>query len=206
MTEKKADLNTAYAVQSPDDNRRLYAGWAKTYDQDFASRMTFRMPGLVAKAFRGTGPVLDVGAGTGLVGEALAARGVGPIDGIDISPEMLAVARSKGVYRDLIEADLTEPLSLPFTTYRGVVSSGTFTHGHVGPDAIEALLGVAAPGAEFVLTIFSGVYQSKGFDAKLASLAGRITPPEIDRERVYEAAPDPDHRDDISLIVRFRRI
>src|ERR687883_290517 len=33
--------------------------------------------------------------------------GVTSIDGVDLTPEMLAQARAKGVYRTLIEADLT---------------------------------------------------------------------------------------------------
>jgi SAM-dependent methyltransferase len=206
MTKKQADLESAYALKSPQDNRRLYAGWAESYDQDFATRMGFRMPALIAARFEGVGPVLDVGAGTGLLGQALAARGIGPIDGIDISTEMLAVARGKSVYRDLIEADLTQPLTLPCIAYHGIVSSGTFTHGHVGPQAIEALLGVAAPGAQFVLSIFAGIYVSAGFEAMLGALAGRITLPQIVEERIYDAAPDAAHRDDTCLIVTFRTL
>jgi SAM-dependent methyltransferase len=103
----------------------------------------------VAAAFLaggGTGPVLDVGAGTGLVGAALRGLGwAGEIDGIDLSPQMLDQAREKQVYRDLIEADVTRPLPLP-GGYNGVVSSGTFTHGHVGPEALGPMLAVAAPG------------------------------------------------------------
>lgn len=205
MSDSKPDLDTAYGLQSPDDNRRLYAEWASTYDADFASRMAYRLPMLVAEAFDGSAPILDVGAGTGLLGQALAAKGVGPVDGIDISAEMLTVAQTKGVYRDLMLADLAQPLTLPFTAYRGVVSSGTFTHGHVGPDAIDALLGIAAPGAVFVLSINAGVYQANGFETKLSKLAGRISEPQITEERIYDDAPDPTHQGDTALIVRFHR-
>ena len=161
MSKTPPDLDSAYALQTPDDNRKLYADWAETYDSGFAARMAYRLPALVAGAFVGEGPVLDVGAGTGLLGQALAARGVGPIDGIDISEPMLEVARGKAVYRDLMLADLTQPLALPFAAYRGVVSSGTFTHGHVGPEAIAALLGIAASGAAFVLSVNRGVYTAR---------------------------------------------
>ena len=30
-------LDAAYAVQTPDDNRRLYARWASTYETDFVA-------------------------------------------------------------------------------------------------------------------------------------------------------------------------
>ncbi|EKV27387.1 hypothetical protein C882_1889 [Caenispirillum salinarum AK4] len=71
-------------------------------------------------------PVLDAGCGTGLVGVELATRGFPVVDGLDISPEMLGEARAKGVYRDLVEADMTKPLTaLATDAYAGVISVGT---------------------------------------------------------------------------------
>ncbi len=199
---KQPDLDSAYALQTPEDNRKLYAEWAGSYDDDFAARMAYRLPALVAAAYRGSGPVLDVGAGTGLLGQALAARGVGPVDGIDISAEMLAVARGKGVYRDLRLADVTQPLALE-RRYAGVVSSGTFTHGHVGPQAIAGLLDVAASGACFALSVNKGVFAAQGFAAVLAGLSDRITGLHLQEEAIYADAKDPAHRDDTAIIVTF---
>ena len=42
--------------------------------------------------------------------------------------------------------------------YRGIVSSGTFTRGHVGPEALPHLLAVAEAGAQFALSINAAVY------------------------------------------------
>ena len=50
---------------------------------------------------RGAAPVLDAGAGTGLVGEWLGILGYPEVEALDISEGMLAVARAKGVYRAL---------------------------------------------------------------------------------------------------------
>lgn len=50
-----------------------------------------------------------MGAGTGLVAEYLIRGGVDVIDALDLSDEMLGVARMKGFYRHLIAADV-----LPF--------------------------------------------------------------------------------------------
>ena len=47
-------------------------------------------------------PILDVGAGTGLVGENLYKKGNKKIIGIDISPEMLEQAKLKGCYSSLM--------------------------------------------------------------------------------------------------------
>lgn len=205
------DLSAAYALQTPEDNRRLYADWAATYDRDFAAAMAYRLPQAVAAAFAaagGTGPVLDAGAGTGLLGAALAELGIGPLDGLDLSPEMLAQARARGLYRHLAEADLTRPpLPCPAgTPYAGVASSGTFTLGHVGPEALDGLLALAAPGAVFALSVNARVWEPAGWPAALARLAGRITALQRRDEPIYAGAPDPAHRTDTAVVLTFRRI
>jgi len=58
------------------------------------------------------GEILDAGCGTGLVGVALAERGARSIDGVDLSPGMIAKAKETGVYRRLAPADLSRPLLL----------------------------------------------------------------------------------------------
>ena len=87
------------------------------------------------------------GAGTGAMGVFLDGQ-VGPVDGTDISPEMLEVAESKKVYRRLFIGDLTARLDVESGSYRSVVSSGTFTTGHVGPDALDEVLRLRARDAD----------------------------------------------------------
>ncbi len=205
------DLHAAFALRTPEDCLRLYRDWAASYDAGFAAGMDYRLPAHVAAAFRaggGTGPVLDVGAGTGLVGAALRGLGwTGQIDGVDLSRQMLDQAREKQVYRDLIEADITLPLPLP-GGYNGVVSSGTFTHGHVGPEAFGPLLAVAAPGALFALSINLRVWTAAGFEPALAALAGRLRDLQRIEVAIYGAAAarlDPDHAADRAMIVLFRK-
>ena len=69
------DLDKAYSLKTPDDNIALYENWADTYDQDFAQRMDYQLPRHVADYFKQhktmNGPVLDVGAGTGLIADCL---------------------------------------------------------------------------------------------------------------------------------------
>lgn len=205
------DLSGVYALKTPDDCLKLYADWAESYDAGFAEGMGYVLPAQVAAAFLGAGgegPVLDVGAGTGLLGTALRGLGfAGPIDGVDLSPEMLARAKEKGCYRNLLRADITRPLELP-ADYRGAVSSGTFTHGHVGPEALGPLLAVAVPGALFALSVNAGVWEAKGFPAALAALGERIRDLCLDEAPIYDAraaARDPAHAADRALILRFRR-
>ena len=171
--ELAACLSAAYAVKSPDDNRDLYAKWAATFDQ-FLDSNRYIAARHVAEIFSErwssrAGAVLDAGCGTGRVGLELSRLGVGPIDGIDISPEMLAEARSlsrpdgEAVYRGLVVADLTGIIDLESDSYSGVVSCGAFTHGHLGPDALPELLRVSRPGAAGVIAVNSSIFDANGF-------------------------------------------
>ena len=209
MAAKKPDLAAAYALQTPQDSVDLYRKWATTYDEDFAKANDYRNPQLIAELFA-TGsdndvPVLDVGAGTGLVGEALSTHGVTPIDALDISVEMLEVAMSKGCYRSAIQADLTGHINVDSGIYGGVISVGTFTHGHVGPEAIDELLRVACCGALFALGINAKVFESAGFAAKFAALEDSIRDFRLVETRGYGAKADAELKKTRSTVALFRK-
>ena len=200
------DLESAYALNSPDDAKRLYAQWAQTYDSDFGDAQGYLIPRDIVRIFKdagGRGPVLDVGAGTGLVGEGLAAAGIGPVDALDLSPEMLQVAKAKDVYRGCIAADVTKPLDL--SGYHGVVSAGTFTLGHVGPEGILPLLDVAERGCLFAISVNAKHYQTAGFEAIFAGLGSKITNLTFEDTRIYTDKADLSHRYDMARIVQFTK-
>ena len=87
------------------DPKDLYREWADTYDNELAQN-EYITPIRTAKALatfasnRST-PILDFGCGTGLSAEALISCGFSSIDGIDISSEMVEIARGKNIYRNL---------------------------------------------------------------------------------------------------------
>ncbi len=206
------DLNGAYALSGPEDCLQLYAGWADSYDTDFAAGMDYLLPAQVAAAFLevgSTGPVLDIGAGTGLLAAALRGLGfAGDIDGVDLSGEMLARAGTTGLYRALHQADITRPLPLS-RGYRGMVSSGTFTHGHVGPEGLPPLLALAEPGALFALSVNAAVWEKLRFAPALERLGDVITGLDLREVAIYGTGArsrDPSHADDRALIVRFRKL
>ncbi|MEM9518722.1 MAG: methyltransferase domain-containing protein [Actinomycetota bacterium] len=201
-------LDAAYALVTPDDNRRLYAQWAETYEASFVEATDYEYHLHVADALidgrRPSGPVLDVGCGTGVVGVALDDRGVGLIDGVDISQEMLAQAAAKGVYRELFEADLTVGMAVDDDTYAGITSSGTFTHGHLPPEPLDELIRVAMPGARCAIGINAAHFEDHRFGVWLdaAVAGGRIEPYEIRVVQVYRNS-DPATPDDMSNLVVF---
>ena len=206
MTDKKPNLDLAYALETVQDNRNLYAAWAKDYENDFASTMDYILPNQVAKIFvelGGTGPVLDVGAGTGLAGQALSKLGIHPIDALDLSNAMLEVALEKKIYRNFFTSDITQPIVTNNYSYQGIISSGTFTHGHVGPNALDNLIMVAEDGAFFALSINKNHWIEKGFAKKFESLNGVIEKLLLHNVNIYGENSKGEHCNDIGIVATF---
>ncbi len=213
--KRKLNVDDAYALETPADSVRLYREWADTYEMDFVASSGYVVYLRVAELMirrrsQINGPVLDVGCGTGIVGASLRAGGIEVIDGIDISPPMLAEAANKKteggspVYRDLIAADLTKTLDIPDNKYAGLISAGTFTHGHLGPDSLDELWRVAAPGAQCAIGIRTTHYEAMDFGGKLSAdvVKGTITQPDLVEVKMYsEQADNPKHADDKAFIV-----
>lgn len=97
--------------------REGYGEWVRTYEQIVQDEMDLRLlEGLRTVDWPAPQCVLDLACGTGRIGTWLRRRSSAAIDGIDITPEMLDVARSKGVYRTLRVADVSDT-GLPAETY-----------------------------------------------------------------------------------------
>jgi predicted TPR repeat methyltransferase len=109
-----------------------YDAWAESYDDDLAS-WAYQAPAVVAETVVTRLPdarsVLDVGCGTGLVGQALRARGCGArIVGLDISQESLRIARRTDAYDALERADLQRPLDVEDDGVDALVCAGVMTY------------------------------------------------------------------------------
>jgi predicted TPR repeat methyltransferase len=172
-------LSAVYAARAPEQVAAAYDAWAETYEADMAAS-GYRHPTIALALLsrhlpRGAGPLLDAGVGTGLMGQWLPLVGYGVVDGLDLSAGMLAVAARKDVYRTLQQVALGGPLPYLDDVYAGIVSTGVFTTGHVGAEAVPELIRICAPGGMIVLTVKLTVWEA-GFEAALAALqtAGRI--------------------------------
>ena len=142
MTEYSRD--EAYTLANSAAHRDYYDKWAKTYDQDFAEGTKYIYPQAICEILRVRSAardltIADIGCGTGLIGVHLHNR-KWLIDGFDISAGMLEEASKKRVYRDLIRLDLKNEKDYPSILYSAVVSCGTFTLGHLGPDVLKTML------------------------------------------------------------------
>lgn len=201
------DLDNAYEIDGPESAKTLYGKWAATYDSSFADGWGFIAPRLIAELYLAEGgddtPILDIGAGTGQVAEHL--KGA-LTDAFDITPQMLDIARGKDLYRTLIEGDLLQPLDLADDSYGGVISCGTFTHGHVGPACLPELIRVTRPGGLFVCGTIPAVLDGMGFGSALARLQadGAISPLRFADIPIY-SNPDHPHAQDRGLVMIFRK-
>ena len=164
----------AYTLASSADHRDYYDKWAKTYDQDFVEETKYIYPrkirdvlNLRAEAKDLT--IADIGCGAGLIGTELQG-GKWVIDGFDISAGMLEEASKKGVYRDLIRLDLKNEKEYPSTKYSAVVSCGSFTLGHLGPDVLKKMLTLCADQALCVIGVNLEHFETLGFQSTFTEL------------------------------------
>jgi predicted TPR repeat methyltransferase/predicted negative regulator of RcsB-dependent stress response len=97
--------------------------------------------------------VLDIGCGTGLVGDQFKQWAVGGrLDGIDFAPNMLEVARKRGIYDDLILGELEAFLSADGETYDLLVTADTIIY---LSDLTPIFAGAAKrlrPGGQFIFS------------------------------------------------------
>ena len=193
-------LHRAYSLGAPDTHIDFYRDFAKLYDSTYAASLGYIYPLGIASVLSGQkrpqGAILDIGCGTGLVATAI--HKVDPnavIDGVDISPDMLGKARAKGEYRDLIAADLTADCSHIAMDYAAIVSAGTFTFGHLGPELIPEMVGLCVNSVYFVEQGFRDVLDSLEAGGRIANVALHEMP-------IYDGR-DEAHQDDTAMILAF---
>jgi len=169
--------NKAYKLSSPKDNKAFYNDWASRYDTDFyddIDRENRGYPKKVADIYfrmakNYNTPIADIGCGTGALGKHFMSTNF-IIDGFDISSGMLSEAKKKGYYRNLHECDLTKTEQLPKQKYRGLISCGAFTFGHLGPAYLSGIIQMLKKGGLGVLGVNKGHYLKNGFENEIRNL------------------------------------
>jgi predicted TPR repeat methyltransferase len=155
-----------------------YGDWAEKYDHDLLREMGYVAPRIAVSllkehlAHEGA-RVLDAGCGTGIVGELLHQKGYGHIEGLDCSPPMLEKAGAKGIYKALNRGDLNKNLDIAANTYDAVISVGTFTCGHVGPEAFEELVRITRPGGWVCFTVREQAWEEDNYRHRIEDMERR---------------------------------
>ena len=202
-------LHRAYSLGAPDTHIDFYRDFAELYDTTYAASLGYIYPLAIASVLSGQqrpeGAILDIGCGTGLVAAAVRKAEPGAVvDGVDISPDMIDKAREKGDYRSLMQADLTADYSHVPTDYAAIVSAGTFTFGHLGPELIPGMVGLCRSGAVAALGVNSIYFAEQGFRSVLDALEadGRIGNVVLHEMPIYDGR-DAAHQDDTAMILAF---
>ena len=190
-----AFVSEAYRLEDEAGMIEFYRKWAADYDHQMLDELGYTSPTTIARLLSEQLPdiaaaVFDIGCGTGLTSVFLAEKGYRNLDGIDISPDMVQVAGQRGIYRELLVGDVNQALERDSASYDGVISSGTFTHGHVGPEPLDEILRILKPGGILACTIHEDLWQSLGFDKKLESLAGAMSCISLEKGSYYEGGAD----------------
>ena len=183
--ERKASfLKLAYdSAMDVQKNRSCYDNNAELYETVHADgtwvgpRLLAQQVALRLQDSESQSTILDFGAGTGLLGRALAQNKIAAtIEATDLSKDMLDVAQqtSEGVYTNFHIGLLSKDFTLENGNYDAVVSSGVIGT-HVGFECVEEIMPCVKKGGFIGFTImketnesvFSGHYETMSSEWKV---------------------------------------
>lgn len=164
-------------VYSATDNKALenaYDQWAEKYDEHVTG-FGYQIPAVAAGLFGryirlDAKPILDAGAGTGMMGAVLDALGYKGQVGIDMSKGMLEKAAQRNIYTDLHQMVLGESLDFPSDQFSACQSMGVFTAGHAPAIGFDELVRVVRPGGYIFFSLMEEIYETKGYRKKFEAL------------------------------------
>lgn len=153
----------------------LYDEWAHTYEDDLLVKLGYSAHRIASQALATllddrTASIIDIGCGTGLVGQELARLGFAVMDGIDISPDMLVHARAKAIYRNLMTGDLNARTAIAGASYDALICAGSFAPGHLGPEAFPEFIRLVKPGGTLVIFMNGVHFVKDGYEEHLRKL------------------------------------
>jgi len=164
-----------YKLKTTDEVMKYYDEWGinNKYDKDMVD-WAYSGPKETVDVFKKYAKnknikILDAGCGTGLVGIELKKNGYLNIDGIDLSKKLLELV-PPNYYQKLSQIDLNKSLEIENNTYGAIMCVGTFTFGHVKPNALDEFIRISKNKALICFTINEGIYEEYGFDKKIKNL------------------------------------
>ena len=167
-------FNALHATNQ-EDLEELYKVWAGNYDHDVVEIIGYIGHSITTELLlkyldNSKAKILDAGCGTGLVGEILHEKKFKNIVGVDFSQPMIDQALEKNVYQSLGLADLTEKLTFKDKTFDAIVCAGTFTCGHVGPEALSEMVRVTKTGGYISFTVRDQEWDFLPYDKTIIEL------------------------------------
>jgi predicted TPR repeat methyltransferase len=164
-------LHKAYGDTSG-DTRDLYAQWSTSYDQEVAGN-GYATPARTAKALAGhvkdlNIPVLDYGCGTGLSGIALRAVGFSSLHGIDVSYEMVAIAKKKDAYQTLEVFDPESGPPIKTGQFNVITAIGVIGVGAAPLPLFDTIISLLEPDGLFAFSFNDHALADPAFESKVS--------------------------------------
>lgn len=154
------------------DVQQGYGEWSQTYENVVQDEMDLRLFNQVqAIDWTAQTVILDLACGTGRIGVWLREKTDATIDGVDITPEMMAQAKEKGVYQTLHHASVTDT-GLPDNNYDLCVQSLADEHlPDLAPLYAEAAR-ITKPQGHFVIVGFHPYFLLMGIPTHYDNVSG----------------------------------
>jgi len=154
------------------DVREGYGEWVRTYEQTVLDHMDLRLfERLRTVDWGAPREILDLACGTGRIGSWLRGRTSATIDGVDLTPEMLEIARGKGVYRAIHVADIRDT-GLADDAYDLSIQSLADEHLAALPPLYREVARVTRRGGLFVLVGFHPQFLMAGMPTHFERASG----------------------------------
>jgi predicted TPR repeat methyltransferase len=137
----------------------LFDQYADRFETALVERLSYGVPEAIEAMLAGAGllgAILDLGCGTGLMGERISAR-ASRLDGLDLSDRMLSHARQKHIYDSLYQADLCDPpADIRARRYDLITAADVLIYiGDLAP-AFRLVRSLMAAGGRFVFSVEAG--------------------------------------------------
>ena len=119
--------------------------------------------------------LLDVGAGTGILGERLSATGFTNLQAIDLAPKMLAIAEKKRLYKRIVCDSLYNwQKHFDAGQFEAALGCGIFTPGQLKPSAVDEIISLVKPGKFNYKTLLK--WNGCGVLIIVLDILSRVTP------------------------------
>ncbi|KAM7434026.1 Methyltransferase domain [Porites harrisoni] len=167
---------------SDEEIRQVYDHWARDYDKDVveAARGVYHKPlaecleAVLTENFpekaKDDLKIIDVGAGTGLIGTELQKLGYSNLHALDISPEMLKEAKKRNIYKRFFCVGLSDQQISEIQTgeFDALICAGTLLTGHIRAAAFEEMVRMVKHGGVICFNIRDN--QLVDYQAKIREL------------------------------------
>ena len=179
-------LIKSYSCKNKNEIVDCYDKWSGTYHDDIQN-LGYRAPdaciNMAIKYVKKNSSIIDLGCGTGLVGEKLKKAGFMNIDGLDCNEKMIEISKKKLIYNNMFYSFLED--FTPRKKYDAAIAVGIFTPGHASVDGMVNMFNYINTGGIAIFSCTEPALKS-GFENKINELIRLKKIKEVER-RYYNS-------------------